>query len=63
MKLLAQIKEIEADMAVLEQKLIPRNIGCAFLMIKQKSFAKLLYSDEPFVKNHNVRVPMSLYES
>ena len=49
-------------MAVVDKKLIPRNIGCAYMMIKQKSFAKLLYSDEPFVKNHNVRVPMSLYE-
>jgi hypothetical protein len=50
-------------MAIIDEKLIPRNIGCAFMIIKQKSFAKLLYSEEPFVKNYNVRVPMSLYES
>lgn len=50
-------------MTIVDGKLIPSNIGCAFMMIKQKSFAKLLFSGKAFINNKNIHVPMSLYES
>jgi len=50
-------------MAITDEKIVPRNIGCAFMMIKQKGLAKQLCGSEFFKKKKLVKVPMSLYES